>query len=1624
LNMSLKQTSTVVHIVAALTIALACCGPARAHREDAHAAPTLPQADVPMKLVAGTVVRMTIENRLTGATTQYVALRADGGDRIALSGNTLDALEDGARAEAIGWPSGSTFAVSDSRPLASPKAEADLQPRQAVQIEGTLLLAHLDFPDSGRGEYLYMLRDDAGRTTRLNLASDDGVAPGVRIAAQGTLSADGRSLDVSVLTITGAPAPKARTEGQPIGQAITNNVLVILLKFTDSPASDPFTQAQVQDVMTNATTGVAHYYSEVSYGQQILNITVTNWLVGRNPSTHAPMPTPSGCDFDTMGSYGNTAAVDAGYTGSYHNWFYVMPPNGACGFLGVSYIGGNTAWSNGVNDIKVYAHELGHNFGLYHAASLTCAGGASIGGTCSSSEYGDPFDVMGNISSMHFNSAQKAKLGWIPSSSIKTQGSGFQQYSLDALEIGSGSTYAVNIPIAANPNRTYWIEYRQPLGFDSALTPANASAAQIRVANPFETCTGCQIFLGLNFSDDTELLDMTAGSTPGTFSDAGLSVGSTFIDSAYGITIQVVSADGAHLVLNVTTPGGSTTPTTTTLVSALNPAVSGNNVAFTATVGGSAPTGTVKFTDAGTVLAGCSAVPLTGAGNTRSATCSTSALATGTHSIVASYSGDGSNSASSSPSLSQIINTKAVTTTGLVSATNPSIVGATATFTASVTGTTPTGTVSFNDGGTAISGCGSVALTGAGNTRGAVCSTAVLSAGVHGIVATYSGDGVNAGSSGAVSQIVNATGATTTGLTSGNNPSISGSTVTFTATVAGTTPTGAVNFTDGGTSVAGCAAVALTGAGNIRTAACSTATLTAGTHNIVAAYSGDGSNAASSSPSLSQVVNTKAATTTALISAINPSIIGANVVFTASVTGSAPTGTVSFSDAGVGLAGCAAVVLSGVGNTRSATCGTAALTSGTHSIVAAYSGDAGNLASGSTSLAQVVNKSGSTTSLSSSLNPATPGANVTFTAIVAASGPTGAVTFNDGGVALAGCSSVALTGAGDSRTATCSSSSLGVGSHSIVALYGGDNGNAASSSAGLSQVVNTSPTTTALSSGANPSLAGASVTFMASVTGSAPTGTVNFTDAGATIATCGAVAISGAGNTRTATCTTSALAVGTHNIVATYSGTPANAPSTSPSLSQSVGLSATATTLSSSANPSPAGGSVTFTASVTGNGPTGSVNFSDGGATIATCGTSALSGAGNTRTATCTTSALTTGTHSIVAAYSGNPGNASSTSTPLSQTMSPGATTTTLSSNANPSLVSASITFIASVAGNAPTGTINFIDAGTTLATCGAVALSGAGNTRTAACTTSALTVGTHSIVARYSGNLANATSSSAALLQVINNAGSTVTLSSSSNPSTVGKILTLTATVTGVSPTRTVSFADGASAIAGCGAIAVIGVGSTRTAVCATGGLSTGSHTIIATYSGDGENSPSTSGPLTQTVAGAAPVLAHLASRKVHGSAGTFDLPLSTVPTNPTSEPRMGPSQTMVFTFDKPIVHATVAVTEGTAIAGVTTFSGNAVIVTLTGVANLQYVTVTLSSVAAADGGTGGAASVRVGYLAGDVSQNRVVSVADVAQINAALAQPVTASNYLKDINASGTLTLADMAIARTNLARALPAP
>ena len=117
-----------------------------------------------------------------------------------------------------------------------------------------------------------------------------------------------------------------------------------------------------------------------------------------------------------------------------------------------------------------------------------------------------------------------------------------------------------------------------------------------------------------------------------------------------------------------------------------------------------------------------------------------------------------------------------------------------------------------------------------------------------------------------------------------------------------------------------------------------------------------------------KVVELVAATTTGLTSSLNPSMLGADVTFTATVTGSSgtPSGSVTFLD-GPATLGTVALT-AGV-----AALSTATLSPGGHSITAQYSGDTNFAPSVSVPLAQTVGTDSTVTTLTSSLNPSVVG---------------------------------------------------------------------------------------------------------------------------------------------------------------------------------------------------------------------------------------------------------------------------------------------------------------------------------------------------------------------------------------------------------------------------------------------------------------------------------------------------------------------------------------------------------------------------------------------------------------------------------------------------------------------------
>jgi subtilisin family serine protease len=163
--------------------------------------------------------------------------------------------------------------------------------------------------------------------------------------------------------------------------------------------------------------------------------------------------------------------------------------------------------------------------------------------------------------------------------------------------------------------------------------------------------------------------------------------------------------------------------------------------------------------------------------------------------------------------------------------------------------------------------------------------------------------------------------------------------------------------------------------------------------------------------------------------------------------------------------------------------------------------------------------------------------------------------------------------------------------------------------------------------------------------------------------------------------------------------------------------------------------------------------------------------------------------------------------------------------------------------------------------------------------------------------------------------------------------------------------------------------------------------------------------------------------SRKTHGGAGTFDVPL-TLSGEPAVECRdTGGNHTLVFTFNNNLQSGNATVTGGVGtVSGAPVISGSMMTVNLTGVGDAQRLTLTLQSVTDTTSEVLPDTAIRVNFLAGDVNANKSVNAADVAAAKSQLGQPVGAGNFRADYNANGTLNAADIAGIKANLGHGVP--
>jgi hypothetical protein len=430
-------------------------------------------------------------------------------------------------------------------------AEAQPWIEQAVEIEGELEVLHVDFAD-GTDEYRYFLRTDLGERFSLHFAEvPRGGKSGEAVRASGLLfegmsaeaedEADGAMVlaseaeGVEVLAAGDEEVAAAPSSGlsNTFGQ---QNTVILLVNFQNNPSNQPFTPATIDSM---AGGQLSNFFRENSSQQTWLNVDTYGWYTIAQDSTS--------CSYNTISSLADSAATNAGVNLSgYSRKIYVFPNTSACGWGGLGTIGGNPSrsWINGYSGFGIYAHELGHNFGVYHSHALDC-GVATLCSGGTNIEYGHYGDTMGSGVYGHFNAFQKERLGWLAYNASPTvttaQSSGV--YTIKPYSAADGGPKALKVLKSTDGNGRktyYYIESRRAIGFDAPLSGISGS----------NFLGGVTFHIGTEASPDSSfMLDMTPANS--SFADGALAVNQGYADSAAGVTITPLSVSDSEARIDV-----------------------------------------------------------------------------------------------------------------------------------------------------------------------------------------------------------------------------------------------------------------------------------------------------------------------------------------------------------------------------------------------------------------------------------------------------------------------------------------------------------------------------------------------------------------------------------------------------------------------------------------------------------------------------------------------------------------------------------------------------------------------------------------------------------------------------------------------------------------------------------------------------------------------------------------------------------------------------------------------------------------------------------------------------------------------------------------------------------------
>ena len=445
------------------------------------------------------------------------------------------------------------------------------QARQ-IEISGPIEVLQIDDFDHGQSRLVHRVHDErSGRDYELEDAPA-GLRHGMHVRAEGRVR---RGLRRDGARVLAAPAGGAMTvtvldAAMPAAALVTGGrkAIVMVVEFTQDAKTVSCSDAAVTGTMFSGTPSVDKLYQETSWGQLW-------WPADTNgngtPDVYRVAINDAGndCDTATWRSLADGAATLAGATlGLYQHRVYVLPSMVACSWAGYAQVGcGANCWAmvSTCDRGDVYAHELGHNLGMYHASfdvdgngavDASCPWGAWSGG----GEYCDDSDFMGISTNVwrQTNGPHKNQMGWLPAGDVVTVSSS-GTFALAPLETDPAATGLPLLLRVARPvsGGFYDLSYRRGVGFDANMRANYANRTSIHTAPGGNTLLVKFIGDGEVFADATNGVTITQVSHDATAAQLAVSM-----SCGNGILDAGEQCDGPNLG-GATCGGCAGTPTCT-----------------------------------------------------------------------------------------------------------------------------------------------------------------------------------------------------------------------------------------------------------------------------------------------------------------------------------------------------------------------------------------------------------------------------------------------------------------------------------------------------------------------------------------------------------------------------------------------------------------------------------------------------------------------------------------------------------------------------------------------------------------------------------------------------------------------------------------------------------------------------------------------------------------------------------------------------------------------------------------------------------------------------------------------------------------------------------------------------